>query len=133
MKWAMKIFFRALRTALIPLVLLWEVVTTPKGLVRPVLDQQCIDEKTRGMALYQFKTCPFCVKVRREIRRLSLNIELRDAQHDDQNRAALLQGGGSLQVPCLRITDDQGNSQWMYESAAINAYLHKHFAQVHLG
>ena len=113
---------------LIPLVLLWEIVTTPKGIVRPADAQAKIDEQTRHMALYQFKTCPFCIKVRREIRRLSLNIELRDAQHDEQNRAALLQGGGSLQVPCLRITDEQGNSQWMYESAEINAYLHKRFA-----
>ncbi len=129
MKWAIRIFFRTLRFVLIPFVLLWEIVTTPKGIVRPLEVQQGIDAQTRGMALYQFKTCPFCIKVRREIRRLSLNIELRDAQHDAQHRDALLQGGGSLQVPCLRITDEQGNSQWMYESGEINAYLHKRFAQ----
>ncbi len=127
MKWAIRIFFRTLRIVLIPFVLLWELVTTPKGIVRTAQEQQRIDEQTRGLALYQFKTCPFCIKVRREIRRLSLNIELRDAQHDEQHRSALLQGGGSVQVPCLRITDEQGNSQWMYESSAINAYLHKRF------
>lgn len=129
MKWAIRMFFRTLRFVLIPFVLLWEIVTTPKGIVRAEEEQQLIDAQTRNMALYQFKTCPFCIKVRREIRRLSLNIELRDAQHDELHRAALLQGGGSLQVPCLRIIDRQGNSQWMYESAEINAYLHKRFAQ----
>jgi glutaredoxin len=129
MRWAIRIFFRTLRFVLIPFVLLWEVVTTPKGITRAPAEQQRIDEQTRSLALYQFKTCPFCIKVRREIRRLSLNIELRDAQHDEQHRAALLQGGGSLQVPCLKITDAQGNSQWMYESGEINAYLHKRFSQ----
>lgn len=128
MKWFIRIFFRSLRFVLIPLVLLWEIVTTPKGIVRAADEQAKIDEQTRSMALYQFKTCPFCIKVRREIARLSLHIELRDAQHDATHRADLQQGGGSLQVPCLRITDAQGNSQWMYESAEINAYLHKRFA-----
>ncbi len=120
-------FFKILRIILIPVVLLWEIVTTPKGIVRPEKDQQKVDKQTRKLALYQFKTCPFCIKVRREIRRLSLNIELRDAQHDEQNRAALLQGGGKIQTPCLRITDVQGDSQWLYESSEINAYLHERF------
>lgn len=128
MRWAIRIFFRTLRIALIPFMLLWERLTTPKGIVRAPQEQQRVDEQTRHMALYQFKTCPFCIKVRREIGRLSLNIELRDAQHDEQHRAALLQGGGTLQVPCLRIFDAQGNSQWMYESDVINAYLHERFA-----
>lgn len=56
---------------------------------------------------------PFCIKVRQEMRRLSLDIELRDAKNDPQHRAALLQGGGTVKVPCLRITDARGNSQWM--------------------
>lgn len=127
MKLIVRLFFRTLRVLLIPFVLLWEIVTTPRGVVRPAAEQAKIDEQTRHLALYQFKTCPFCIKVRREIARLSLNIELRDAQHDAKHRADLLQGGGSLQVPCLRITDAQGNSQWMYESSEINAYLHKRF------
>ena len=131
MKWAFRIFFRTLRIVLIPFMLLWELITTPKGVKRPAEDQQRIDEQTRNMVLYQFRTCPFCIKVRREIRRLSLNIELLDAQHDAQHRAALMEGGGSVQVPCLKITDAQGNSQWMYESSAINAYLHEHFAPSH--
>lgn len=131
MKWIIRLFFRTLRVILIPAVLLWEKLTTPKGMVRTPQDQQSVDEQTRNLVLYQFKTCPFCIKVRREIARLSLNIELRDAQHDEKNRADLLQGGGSLQVPCLKITDAQGQVQWMYESGDINAHLHKRFAGQH--
>jgi glutaredoxin len=131
MKLIIRLFFRTLRVILIPVVLLWEIVTTPKGVLRSADEQAKIDQQTRSMALYQFKTCPFCIKVRREITRLSLHIELRDAQHDAKQREDLLQGGGSLQVPCLRITDAQGHSQWMYESSEINAYLHKRFGTVH--
>jgi glutaredoxin len=128
MKLIIRLFFRTLRIVLIPAVLLWEKLTTPQGVVRSAEAQQRVDEQTRSLALYQFKTCPFCIKVRREIARMSLNIELRDAQHDEKHRADLLQGGGSLQVPCLKIIDDQGKAQWLYESGDINAYLHKRFA-----
>jgi glutaredoxin len=128
MKWAFKIFFHSLRVVIGPFILLGEIVTTPKGVVRQPEEQRQVDLQCRGLALYQFRTCPFCVKVRREISRLSLNIELRDARKDQQNRAALLQGGGQIKVPCLKITDEQGNSQWMYESADIIRYLHERFA-----
>lgn len=128
MKWVFKIFFRSLRFVIGPFILLWEIVTTPKGIVRQPEEQRQVDRECRGLILYQFRTCPFCIKVRREIRRLSLNIELRDAQKDQQNRAALLQGGGQIKVPCLKITDEQGNDQWMYESSEIIQYLHERFA-----
>ncbi len=128
MKWVFKIFFRSLRAVIGPFILLGEFVTTPKGVVRQPEEQRRVDLQCRGLILYQFRTCPFCVKVRREIRRLSLNIELRDAQKDQQHRAALLQGGGHIKVPCLKITDEQGNSRWMYESSDIIQYLHDRFA-----
>ena len=128
MKWVFKIFFRSLRVVIGPFILLWEMVTTPKGVVRQPEEQRQVDLQCRGLILYQFRTCPFCIKVRREISRLSLNIELRDAQTDQQNREALLQGGGQIKVPCLKITDEQGNSQWMYESADIIQYLQERFA-----
>jgi len=128
MKFVIRTFFKALRFVLGPFILLWEMLNTPKGIVRPAEQQQQIDQQCRSLALYQFKTCPFCIKVRRTMRALSLNIELRDAQHDPQHRAALLQGGGQIKTPCLRITDEQGNSQWMYESDDIIQYLRKRFA-----
>jgi len=127
MKWVFKIFFRGLRIVIGPFILLGEILTTPKGVVRQPEEQRQIDQQCRGLILYQFKTCPFCVKVRKEIHRLSLSIELRDAQKNQLNRAALLQGGGQVKVPCLKITDEQGNSQWMYESSDIIQYLHERF------
>jgi glutathione S-transferase len=109
---------------------LFEFVTTPKGMVRIDAEQQKVNEECRNLALYQFKTCPFCIKVRREITRLSLPIELRDAQKNPQHRAELTQGGGQIKVPCLQIRDGKGSVQWMYESAAIIQYLHQRFGAV---
>ena len=130
MKLVIKVFFRTLRILLIPFMLLWEFVTTPRGIVRDAAAQQKVDQQSRNLVLYQFKTCPFCIKVRREINRLTLPIELRDAQKNMQHRAELLQGGGAIKVPCLQIRDEHGNVQWMYESSDINQYLKTRFASV---
>lgn len=131
MKFALKMFFRFVRIILIPFMYLWEYVTTPKGVVRAVAAQQAVDLQCQSLALYQFKTCPFCIKVRREMKRLSLPIVLRDAQKNPQHRAELLQGGGQIKVPCLQITDEQGNKQWLYESTEINQYLHHRFGSIY--
>lgn len=127
MKWLIRSFFKTLRLILGPFLLLKERLTAPQGLVRDAAAQQAVDAECRNLALYQFKTCPFCIKVRQEMRRLSLNIELRDAQNDASHRAALVQDGGSGQVPCLCITDENGNSRWLYESGDIIAYLRERF------
>ena len=78
--------------------------------------------------LYQFKMCPFCVKARRAIKRLSLNIETRDALREESSREELLAGGGQIKVPCLKIIDDAGKTTWMYESSDIIKYLQERFA-----
>lgn len=130
MKFIIRTFFRTLRLVLTPFMLLGEKLTTPQGIQRPAEVQQQVDQECRSLALYQFKACPFCMKVRKEMSRLSLNIELRDAQHDPVHSEALLQGGGKIQTPCLKITDEQGNSRWMYESGDIIQYLQQRFSQV---
>ena len=130
MKVVVRYFFRTLRVLLIPFMHLYEFVTTPRGLVRSEVAQQDVAKQCQNMALYQFTTCPFCIKVRREMKRLSLPIELRDAQKNVKNRELLLKEGGQIKVPCLQIRDDNGNVQWMYESADIIHYLHQRFAAV---
>jgi glutaredoxin len=127
MKWLIRSFFRTLRLILGPFLLLKEKLNAPQGIVRTAVAQQAIDQECSKLALYQFKTCPFCIKVRQEMRRLSLNIEFRDAQHDAGNKSALVEGGGSGMVPCLRITEENGDSRWMYESSDIIAYLRERF------
>jgi glutaredoxin len=128
MKTIVRLFFRTLRVLLGPVMMFWEFVTRPKGIVRPPALQQRVDQDCQVLALYQFRTCPFCIKVRQEMRRLSLDIERRDAQKNQQNRDDLLRGGGELKVPCLKISDPSGESQWIYESGKIIDYLQGRFA-----
>ena len=128
MKFVFRIFFKTLRIIIGPLLLFWEFVTRPKGVARQPAPQEKVDQQCREIILYQYKTCPFCIKVRQEMRRLSLKIEGLDAQKDGGNREALVHGGGKAKVPCLKITDPAGNSQWMYESGEIIAYLRGRFA-----
>jgi len=112
----MKYFFKLVRLILGPFLLLNEQITKPKGLVRNEIDQARVDDQCKQLALYQFSTCPFCIKVRQEMRRLSLNVEQRDAQHSTENRQALLTQGGSSKVPCLKITDEENQTRWLYGS-----------------
>ena len=128
MKTLIRSFFKALRWVLGPVMLLREYLTRPQGLVRSPEQQARVDAQCQSLALYQYQTCPFCIKVRQEMRRLSLNVAQYDAQHEGPNRTHLLQGGGQAKVPCLRITDETGQQQWMYESGTINAYLKKRFS-----
>ncbi len=128
MKFIIRSFFRTLRIVLGPFMRGWEFVSRPKGVLRAPERQQAVNQQCQSLQLYQFSTCPFCIKVRQEMRRLSLPIERRDAQHHPQNRDDVLKGAGSVKVPCLRITDASGQSQWLLESGAIIAYLQGRFA-----
>ena len=128
MKIFIRFFFKSLRTILGPVMLLKEAVTRPKGLVRPQALQQTVDQQCETLVLYQYKTCPFCIKVRQEISRLSLKINRIDAQPEGRDRQNLLLGGGQAKVPCLKITDSAGHSQWLYDSEKIVAYLRGRFA-----
>jgi len=130
MKPLIRLFFKPLRAILGPFLLLGDWLTRPKGVVRPPAAQHAIDARTRNLALYHYPTCPFCLKTRRTIRRLSLDIELRDAKNDAAHRSALIAGGGKPQVPCLLITDDQGKQTWLYESDDINAWLNREFGDM---
>jgi|TARA_R100001230_G_C5539639_1_gene70789 glutathione S-transferase len=107
--------------------LISEKLSTPKAVERTPEEQAQVDAACQQLALYQFRTCPFCIKVRKEIARLGLNIELRDAQLDPAHKQALLEGGGKVKVPCLKITDDAGQATWLYESDEINRWLHRRF------
>ena len=128
MKTVIRTFFRTLRVVLGPVMLLKERLTQPTGVQRAPAAQAAVDQQCQSLALYQFSTCPFCIKVRQEMRRLSLPIDKRDAQHHTANRDALLQGSGATKVPCLKITEADGKTRWLQDSAAIVAYLRERFA-----
>ncbi len=102
------------------------VLTQGQPMTRTIDEQAVVNAACENLALYQFQSCPFCVKVRRQIHKLNLPIELRDAKNNEQFRNELADHGGRIKVPCLRI-EEAGDVQWMYESNDINAYLQQRF------
>jgi glutaredoxin len=118
---------RIIRVILGALILFFDKIFTPRGIKRDAETQAAIDEKTTRLSLYQFKACPFCVKVRRMMKRNNLNIKTVDAKHDETNRNELLEGGGKIKVPCLRIKEQDGDVRWVYESSEIISYLEGQF------
>lgn len=129
MRVIIRYFFKLIRIIAGPIMLAYEWTTAPHAIIRPPEKQRAIDQATRGLALYQFKTCPFCIKVRHECKRLALNIETRDAQHNTTYRNELEQATGKIQVPCLKITTPDGKDTWMLESDLIIAYLQARFTE----
>lgn len=122
--------FKPIRWFLGQIIIFIDWITRPKPVQRPTEDQALIDQQTANMALYQFNQCPFCVKTRRSIRRLALNIEKRDARNNPKWNQELINAGGKYQVPCLKVTTDDGAVEWMYEATVINKYLDEKFAVI---
>ncbi len=117
---------KALRNGLGQLIVFGDWISRPGKRKRDPAAQAKVDEQARHLALYQFHACPFCVKTRRALHRLNVPMTLRDAKHDPHHRQALLEGGGRIKVPCLRI-EEGGDVRWMYESNEIIAYLDQRF------
>jgi glutaredoxin len=108
------------------LILGLNAVFSPRGIRRPLEEQQKVDDAVAHLTLYQFEACPFCVKVRRVAKQLSLPLQTRDAKKSPWE-AELIEQGGHRKVPCLRI-EKNGDIEWMYESSDIIAYLQQRFA-----
>ena len=105
------------------LILLINFIFSPKSPKRTVIEQQKVDVKTQNISLYQLPSCPFCVKVRRTMKREGLNIELRNINQKNDYREELIREGGKRTVPCLRIEQTDGKVEWLYESSAVVAHL----------
>lgn len=127
MRFVIRTFFRGIRMILTPIMLLMERFTTPKPILRTPAQNVALNQAAGQLALYQFRACPFCIKVRKELARLGLSIDTRDAQHDAKHRSALQAEGGRIKVPCLRVRHEDGQEEWMYESDAINTWLRARF------
>ncbi len=124
----MKYVFRLIRWPLGQIIVFLDWVTRPAIPAIPPERRVELDTTTSNFKLYQFKQCPFCVKTRRTIRRLGLNIETRDARNDPRWNSELVDQGGKYQVPCLRLAKDDGSIEWMYGSKNIIGFLDQSFA-----
>ncbi len=126
---AFNVFVKALRVGLGQLIIFVDFITRPGKKNRPAAAQAQVDAAAKDLTLYQFHACPFCVKTRRTLRRLNVPVALKDAKNNEQDRQTLLEQGGRIKVPCLRI-EENGQTTWMYESKVIIEYLDKRFAAV---
>ena len=120
---------KALRVGLGQLIIFIDFITRPGKKKRSVEAQAQVDQAARSLTLYQFHACPFCVKTRRALHRLNVPVALRDAKNNEQDRQTLLEQGGRIKVPCLRI-EENGETTWRYESKVIIDYLDKRFSAV---
>jgi glutaredoxin len=93
---------------------------------RSAQHQQAADQAARQLVLYHFRTCPYCLRTRRAIDRLNIDVALRDIHLDASAYDELLAGGGRQTVPCLHIKDGTRKT-WLYESGDIIRYLEKRF------
>ena len=73
--------------------------------------------------LYYFAICPYCIKVRLALWLMGIALPLREILLHPDNKAELIAGGGKQQVPCLRIEQEKGVVQWLYESGDIIRYM----------
>ena len=122
-------FMKALRVGLGQLVIGIDFLTRPSKKKRDPAAQAAVDQSAQDLTLYQFHACPFCVKTRRALRRLNVPVALRDAKNNELDRQTLLNEGGKIKVPCLRI-EEGDKTVWTYESNVIIDYLDKRFGAV---
>ena len=114
---------KIIRWVLGRIILILDFLTRPRKLNRDKIEQEKFDQLFKSYSIYQFHTCPFCVKVRRYLRKNSLVIEIKDARGNKDHRKELKDLGGKIQVPCLRIEKDDNEIEWLYESKDIIEHL----------
>lgn len=108
------------------IILLLDFIFTPRAPKRAPHEQAKIDESTEHLSLYQLPACPFCVKVRRSMKRNGLKVELVNINKTEEKREELINEGGSRKVPCLKIVDEDKQVKWLYESNDIVNYLQQY-------
>ena len=111
-----------IRTILSVIINLVDLLFAPRLKQLPEAQRAKLQAATQGLSIYQFKACPFCVKLRWEMRKLGIDLPFKDAKNDPRSKEELLNGGGKVQVPCLR-TDGPKGSTWLYESKDIASHL----------
>jgi len=99
-------------------------LTSPSPLKIDDQAKQLISDNSKGLELFEFNACPFCIKVKRFMKKNNISIPLRDAKNDEAYRTELSNGGGRIKVPCLKITKNN-ETKWLYESSDIISYFEK--------
>lgn len=103
-------------------------LTRPAPMQRSAGELKLLAREVRGLALYDCKTCPDCIRARRAIHQLNMPLERRDIGKSPVYRDDLLAGIGQIRTPCLRI-EQNGQVHWIEEPGAIIDYLNRRFGE----
>lgn len=76
------------------------------------------------MTLYHFDTCPYCLRVRRALADLDVEVELRNVQTEPAAQEALYRAMGRGTVPVLHIHEED---RWLPESGDIVTFLYERY------
>lgn len=117
---------RVLRKIVGAILLFLNRLTMPRKAHRSSENLESIRPILATYSIYEFDSCPFCIKLRRHLQRRNLDIELRNVLDNSKYKEELVQEGGQYMVPCLRMEKD-GKVEWMYESSDIIAFLDQKF------
>ncbi len=102
-------------------------LTRPKPIQRTADEQSKAQDAMKGLSLFQLNACPFCIKTRRALHRLNLDLDIKDIGRNKEFRQQLEAGGGRVQVPCLLI-ENEDQKEWLYESDDIIRFLEQRIA-----
>ncbi len=80
-----------------------------------------------GLTLYHLPSCLFCWRVRFAAWRMGIALAKKNLMLSPAAHRELVNEGGVMQVPCLRIEQDD-EVTWLYESADIIDYLRQRVA-----
>ncbi|MDO6428712.1 glutaredoxin [Thalassotalea sp. 1_MG-2023] len=105
------------------IILFFNFIFSPRSPKLTPSEQAKIAEATNNLSLYQLPACPFCVKVRRSMKRNGITLPLLNINKSDEANQALIEQGGKRKVPCLRIEHENNSVEWLYESNDIIDYL----------
>jgi glutaredoxin len=122
----MSFIITVIRNLLGGIIAFFDVITRGTKLKRTKEAQQQVEKDLKGLTLYQFFACPFCIKTRRAMYKMNLPIIKRSVSGGSPYRDELLLSGGKIQSPCLRI-DSGEEVTWLYESSEIIKYLQQRF------
>jgi len=122
----MSFIITLIRNLLGGIIAFFDVITRGPKLKRTKEVQLKVEKDLKELTLYQFFACPFCIKTRRAMYKMNLPIVKRSVSGRSPYRDELLQGGGKVQSPCLRIKTGE-EVTWLYESSEIIKYLQQRF------
>lgn len=122
----MSLIITTIRNILGGIIVFFDLITRGTKQKRSPESQQKIEQEAESLTLYQFFACPFCIKTRRALHKMNIPISKRSVSKGSQHREELLQGGGKIQAPCLRI-ETEGEVKWLYDSSQIIAYFQQRF------